>query len=281
MLILANATDRILVALGGAPVAQLPVVASFRDITASQYVAGRNALNTNGVTAVQAVPAPASDAQRVVDFINIRNPNVANVTVIVSLDLNGTAYVLRQVILAQGETLEYQEGSGWSVYTTAGAMKNSLNQGTNAVASGDSVVVLSADIVNNNATANQIADITGLAFPVVAGSRFYFEFIIRWSSAATTTGARFSINGPTFNELTYQSRYSLTTGSETNNQGLGAYDLPAAANASSAATGGNLASITGIILPNADGNVIARFASEIAASAITARAGSFVRYRQL
>lgn len=281
MLILATTTDKITVILGGAPVSQLPVVSFFRDINSSDYLPGRNALNTNGVTPVDAVAAPAASTQRVVDFINIRNPNVANATVTVSIDLNGTAFMLRQVTLAQGEVLEYQEGKGWSVYTAAGALKNSLNQGSNAVASGDSVVVLAADVSNANAIANTIADITGLQFPVVNGLRYWFEFFLRYTSAVNTTGARFAINGPAFTELTYGSRYSLTTTSDTANEGLTAYDLPAAANASPATVGGNLALIRGIIMPSADGNVIARFASEIASSAIVAKAGSFVRYRQL
>jgi hypothetical protein len=65
------------------------------------------------------------------------------------------------------------------------------------------------------------------------------------------------------------------------NEGLAAYDLPAASNASSAATGANIAIVEGFIRPTADGNVIARFASEIAGSAIIARTGAFVEYMAL
>ena len=79
----------------------------------------------------------------------------------------------------------------------------------------------------------------------------------------------------------YDSDYSLTTTSRTINGGLAAYNLPAASNASSAVTTANTARIEGFIIPSADGNVIARFASEISSSAITAKAGSFVRYQQL
>jgi hypothetical protein len=48
-----------------------------------------------------------------------------------------------------------------------------------------------------------------------------------------------------------------------------------------AATGGNIAIVEGFIRPTADGNVIARFASEIANSAIIARTGAFVEYMAL
>lgn len=281
MLILVNATDSIEAVLSGAPVTQLPIVAMYRDIDADEYLPGRNLTLTNGVTAVQAVSGPALNYQRVIDFLSVYNPNVANATITVRYDANGTEFNLATVTLAQNERLEYQEGRGFAVFTAAGAMKNSLNQGTNSVASGDSVAVLGADVINNNAVANTIADITGLQFPVVAGLRYWFEFFIRYTSAATTTGARFSVSGPTVTELTYASRVSLTGTSDTVNEGLAAYDLPAASNVSSANIAGNIALIRGIVLPSANGNVIARFASEIASSAITAKTGSFVRYRQL
>lgn len=280
MLILAATTDSIEVVLGGAPVSQLPVITAYRDITTSTFSPGRNVLNTNGTTAIVAVPAPAASTQRVIDFINIFNPNTANAVVTVRFDLNGTRFNLSVVTLAQNERLIYQDGIGWQVYASSGAIKNSLNQGNNAVASGDSVVVLGSDVINSNATANTIADVTGLSFPVVANQRYSFEFWIRYAAAATSTGSRWAINGPAFDELVSYSDYSLTATTRTLNE-VAAYDQPAASNASSTSTTNNLAIIRGIIRPTADGTVIARFASEIASSAITARAGSYVRYRAL
>jgi hypothetical protein len=202
MLILAQTTDTIEAVLAGSPVTQLPIVAMFRDITTSAYTPGRSAITTSGTTPVIAVAAPAASTQRVIDFISIHNPNTANHTVTVRLDLNGTEFILCTVTLAQNERLTYNEGVGWQTYTTAGAIKSSLNQGTNAVASGDSVVVLGADVTNNNAVANTIANVTGLEFPVVTGQRYAFEFHIRYTAAATTTGSRWTINGPTTDELT-------------------------------------------------------------------------------
>lgn len=280
MLILAATTDSIEVVLGGSPVTQLPVVSSYRDITTTAYTPARNAVVTNGATAVVAIASPAASTQRVIDFINIYNPNTANAVVTVRLDLNGTEFILTSVTLAQGERLVYQEGIGWQTFTIAGALKTSLNQGTNVVASGDSVVVLASDVINNNATANTIANVTGLSFPVVSGQLYSFEFVINYRAAATTTGSRWSINGPTNDELSYTSEYALTATTKTLNN-LVAYDLPAASNASSAATTGNIASIWGFVRPTANGDVIARFASEITNSAITAKAGSYVRYRAL
>lgn len=139
------------------------------------------------------------------------------------------------------------------------------------------IVILQSDVINNNVVANTLADVTGLSFSVVAGLRYKFKFTIRFTSAASTTGSRWTINGPATTFLQYRSQYTLSATSVTTNE-LSAYNVPAAANASSVVAGG-LAIIQGIIKPSANGNIIARFASEITASAITAKAESFVEYQ--
>lgn len=142
-------------------------------------------------------------------------------------------------------------------------------------------VLLGSDVTNNNASANTIADVTGLSFAVVSGNTYSFKFVVNYTSAVTTTGSRWSVNGPTTTFLSYRSNYALTTTTETPNNGLTAYDLPAASNASSAATGGNIAVVEGIIKPSANGTVICRFASEVSSSAIVAKAGSYVEWHKL
>jgi hypothetical protein len=138
---------------------------------------------------------------------------------------------------------------------------------------------MTSDVINTNATANTIADVTGLSFPVTAGSTYWFRFTIPYTSAATATGSRWSINGPALTSLAYTSHYALTTTTQTQNYGLSAYNLPAASNATSAATTGNVAIIEGVITPSVSGTVIARFASELSGSAITAKAGATVQYK--
>jgi hypothetical protein len=143
------------------------------------------------------------------------------------------------------------------------------------------VLVLGADVTNANGTANTIADVTGLGFSVLANKLYEFEFNIIYTAALSTTGSRWSINGPAFTYLNYQSEYTLTNTTSTRNAMLQAYDQPAAANASSGATGNNWALIKGVLQPSANGSVIARFASEVSASAIVAKAGSFVKWRRV
>jgi hypothetical protein len=139
------------------------------------------------------------------------------------------------------------------------------------------VVSLGSDVVNNNASANTIADVTGLSFAVVAGQTYEFEFVILYTANASTTGSRWSINGPgSPTQLAYTSRYPLTATTETFNYAQ-AYDIPAAANATSLTTG-NVAVIKGVITPSSNGTVIARFASEVSSAAITAKVGSVLKW---
>ena len=83
--------------------------------------------------------------------------------------------------------------------------------------------VLSADVVNSNATANTLADISDLSFSVVANKTYYFKAIINYTAAATTTGSRWTINGPTAT-MSYKSVYTLTATTETINYSS-AYDF--------------------------------------------------------
>ena len=62
-------------------------------------------------------------------------------------------------------------------------------------------------------------------------------------------------------------------------QNYTAYNLPTAAGTFTPYLNGNLCIIRGVVSPTANGNVVARFASEIASSAITVRAArSYVNY---
>jgi hypothetical protein len=140
------------------------------------------------------------------------------------------------------------------------------------------LVTLGADVTNNNATACTIADVTGLSFSVTAGTTYHFYALILYTSAAATTGSRWSINGPAVTFLSYTSRYSLTAATQTLNF-ANAYDLPAACNATSPfPVVGNTAIIEGTIVPSANGTVIVRFASKVSGSAIVAKAGSTLEW---
>jgi Rieske Fe-S protein len=135
--------------------------------------------------------------------------------------------------------------------------------------------VLTGDVANSNAVANTLADITGLTHAVVSGTSYYFKAVILYTSAATTTGARFTVNGPAMTAVGYRSEYTLTATTTTLNTHLNALQLPAASNASALLVG-NIAYLEGMFTPSANGTFAIRFASEVSNSAITAKPGSFL-----
>ena len=261
----------------------IDVSVSYSDITTTTFApSSQETLITTATTTV-ICSAPAASTQRQIKLITINNTGVSSNVVTVKKDISATEYdMFGPITLGANELLQYIDGQGWKVFTNSGSIKTSLNQGNSPTSSTLNAVVLGSDVVNNNAIANTIADVTGLSFSVTSGKTYYFEFYIPYTAAATTTGSRWSINGPATSNLVFSSEYSLTATTTTRNANVITYDLPAASNATSAGTtAGNMAQIYGIIKPSADGTVIARFASEVTSSAITALAGSVVYYQEL
>lgn len=208
---------------------------------------------------------------------NIHN-STSNTVSIVYYD--GTnSIILFKVTLTAGQSIIYDEINGFSVLDSSGKQLSNVSS-TSSILNELNVAVLAADVINADATPDTIADVTGLSFPVIAGETYWFRFVIKYDAAATTTGSRWSINGPANpTALHYTSQYPINATSLTVNNAT-AYDIPAAANASSLTTG-NIAIIEGIIKPSANGTVIARFASEVTESAITAKAGSILQWARV
>ena len=282
MIILTETTDRLQIVLGGSVTAnQLQCTAFWRDVTTTTFTPGRSVALTNNGSDVDLVGPPSSGTQRVIDLLTVYNTDTVNATVTIKFDANGTEYILWRGLLANGEMLQYNDKGGFISTTIAGAIKQSQSLGVNSVAVNSmNVVVMTGDVTNNNATANSIADVTGLTFPVTAGQTYWFEFVIPYTSAATTTGSRWSINGPgSPTLLAYRSEYTLTATTTTVNS-ANTYDTPAASNASSLAAG-NVATMWGLITPSSNGSVTARFAAEISSSAIVAKAGATLRWMRV
>ena len=281
MLLLTSTTEKVQVITGSA--GDVDVHASFVDATASTAPVPDTQFQVGIVTSTTSVvvAAPAASTWRNVQTLLIRNvhASVTNLVTVRVTDGTNNADVFA-ASLAAGESIQYLDGVGFQVLANTGAVKTSQNQGANATGGAQSSAVLAADVTNNNAVANTIADVTGLSFPVTSGKKYRFRFEIQYTAAATTTGSRWSINGPG-GTMRYRSDYSLTTTTRTINEGLSAHDTPAASNATSAATGSNNATIDGFYEASATGTVIARFASEVASSAIVAKAGSVVYFQEV
>lgn len=143
------------------------------------------------------------------------------------------------------------------------------------------LITATQDMVNNEAVANTLKD-TGLQFNILAGVRYAFYICIMYNAAGTTTGSRWVLAGAQTPAALGAVQYvSLTTTTQTITY-INAFNLPAACNASSAYTTGNIATMEGIITGGAANDTIkVRFASEVASSAITLKAGSYILLRRL
>jgi hypothetical protein len=282
MILLTSTSD--LLRLVSSVASALDVHASYVDINGTTVTPGRTNTAIATATTTTVVGNPAASTFRTVKTLSVRNRGGSSQVVTV-LHTDGTTPVeLIEATLAPDTSLQYHEAAGWWVTDNQGraVVVNSPNAGTPASSETWTYVRLTSDVTNNNATANTLQDVTGLAFPVLSSKLFEFEFNIIYTASATTTGSRWTINGPASpTYLNYTSEYSLTTTTTTRNALLQVYDSPAAANASSAATTSNWALMYGVIQSTADSTVIARFASEVSSSAIVAKVNSFVRYRQI
>jgi len=255
--------------------------ASWRDTKPGELTPGFTSVDTNGTSTVSIVPAPAATYMRGVDYVNVYNEDTASIVCTIKVG----SRVLCKLTVWAGETLIYTAESGWYILSAFGTVRTSINQIASPATSGQSIVILANDVINDDATANTMLDVTGLEFPLTSGKLYDFKFVCQYATNITTNGSRWSImaSAGTAALCTYQSRYSLTATTQTLNAHLQAFDSPATANASCPSTTNNLAVIEGVIRANASGSLVARFASELAGPTnfITCKAGSFVLYRQI
>jgi hypothetical protein len=277
MILLTSTSD--LLRVTTSTTANIDVHASYVDLSGTTVTPSRTNTTISTATTTTVVSSPASSTQRTVKTLFIRNRHATTTNDITILHTDGTTSVeFIKVSLNAGYTLRYDEGNGFEVLDSFGrSLLNNSDNGSNAAVNALNLVVLGSDVTNNNATANTMADVTGLSFSVTAGEKYWFYANIQYTSAATGTGSRWSMNGPS-GTWRFSSQYSLTATSFTLNTGLSAVDTPAASNATSATTGSNNAWIEGFFECTVTGTVVVRFASEVSSSAIVAKAGSVLQW---
>jgi hypothetical protein len=174
------------------------------------------------------------------------------------------ATATKEPAITAGTTAQYWRGDkSWQTLPAGGGYATKLQMTTN--------------FVNAHGVANTLTNITELSFAVVSGTTYKFRALVYFTTAATTTGSRWCITGPAMTACGVRSEYTLTATTTTRNAMLQGVNLPAAANLTSAA-GVNMAEITGIFRPSANGTVSLAFASEVLSSAVTAQAGSTLEY---
>ena len=132
-----------------------------------------------------------------------------------------------------------------------------------------------------NAAVLTYANVTGLTFAVTSGVHYKFEALLDFVTNATTSGVRFSMNGPTLTRGSWMVEIPPASGAAPyvpiiNHQV--AFDT-GAATASVTAVSPNLAIIKGFFICSASGTAAVRFASEVAtANTLTIKIGSSLEY---
>lgn len=280
MIILSNITDRIVVNLT-ATVSnnQLSLYSSYRDtnlidsIVPYSYATFSNNLNYVSIVGTTSI-------YRSVDYLSVYNRDDIGATANIYYHVNDSEiYHLFGAYLNPKEKIEYQEGYGFKVLDNGSEIKTTLNYGDAVLSTSQSSITLYNSVVNIDPNANTLQD-SGLSFSVDANRRYYFRFQLSYTSAATTTGSRWVLFGPTASELRYYSKYSLAATTETTNHGMVTYSVPANSNATTPA-GGGISIIEGFVAPLFDGNMLIRFASGVSASAVTVATLSCVFYQAL
>ena len=117
----------------------------------------------------------------------------------------------------------------------------------------------------------------GLDVAVSNGVPIRFFYLITWAPNAGTTGAKFSINGPSATALAYIARWN-STATAINALPLGtSYDQAFTSGTASNNSASNIAIIEGFLFPSADGTLSLRAAAEVASpGSVTVKAGSSV-----
>ena len=179
MIRLDNTTRKLQALLSGAITTNnLPILVSWSDKTSTAYDGGSTLLNTNGVTAVDIVAAPAASTIRDIDFVGVQNADTAAATITIRYNDNGTTYTLFKVLLAVGDQLTYTHGQGWKFLDSAGNVKTIAgavaltsgvtgvlpiaNGGTNASTASAARTALGAAEVGANATVTSMSAVTGI-----------------------------------------------------------------------------------------------------------------------
>lgn len=278
MIILSSTTDSLQVVLASAVTTnQLRCFVSYRDTTSTTITPNRAVANTNSTTAVTLLSAPSASQQKIVDYLSIYNADTANATVTVYINSSSTTYKLFETSLGVGEKLEFQEGSGFRCLTSDGSLKIADNQGVQSASNAVNSVIITSNVT---VTTTAYANVTGLQFSMTAGETYWFRFVIASTTVAGSTGYRYAVNSTaTASYLSYLRIFPTGVASAVSYISKD-YDSAEVATTASLTTG-VIATMEGVITASTSGTLVARHATEVAASTITTRAGSLVFYQRI
>ena len=107
----------LVVNLTGSVLAQLPIVVSYVDVSATAYTPDSLVSATADTTPVTLVSSPTTPIRREIKFISIHNPNTADATVLL---YHGSTQIL-STIIPLNATLFYTDADGFKLIHSDGA----------------------------------------------------------------------------------------------------------------------------------------------------------------
>lgn len=279
MLILRGTTDLLRVVTGSA--AQVDYFVSYLESDNAappviQDIPDPSDGQITTATTTTVLAAPSSNRRFNVKTANFYNGHASQSTTLRVERYDGTnARILWNGTLLAGEMVVLDELGVWTQYTASGLIK----VGSSLL---DVCLCVTSDVVNSTTS---FADITGLTQALLSGHKYAFEANLFHQTAATTTGAQFGVNigaSPTLLDLAaiQQITSSVTAAAYGSSPMVTALDTAAVVETTGPGTNNFLAVIKGFIQPSADGTFAMRLKSEVASSALTVKAGSWLRIKE-
>lgn len=125
MIILQSSGDSLEIVLNGAvTTTELPFYASWVDakfVTDTRYAETNT--TTNGATVVTAVASPGLDTNRTIKYISIVNSDTASAVITIRINSSGSTRNLCKYTLAVGDTIQYNDGNGFTCTNSSGEAK--------------------------------------------------------------------------------------------------------------------------------------------------------------
>lgn len=257
--------------------AYMAVVINYRRVSGSVFEPKVALSEVAGSGTVQALVNSESGYTYLIENIWIRSHS-GTATMNVNFTVSGTPQATLYLgTVKRDEAVHYDHKKGFKKVSMSGAvMKIARPQIYETKVAGMSRDSSAVNDINNQAVANTLigVDLGYFWLPVPTGI-YYVKALFHYTTATTSTGARFVPRLSDPGTSRYASEFGRTATVRDYYQGLTANDEPAACN-TGAVVAGNIAIIEGFLESTAPSGALNwYFASEVSNSAITAKAGSF------
>lgn len=199
-MILPSTSHELRVRLGSVPSAQLPVVVSYADLTASTFVGGGSFSETDSTTPVTVLAAPAASTVRQIKSITVVNVANADVMLEVYVYDGVDEYIVYGGPLYPTYTLNYSPEQGWHTAPPFSPVNSVNGQSGDVVLDTDDVGEGSANLYFTDERAQ---DAVGAALTDTAEIDFTYD------DGANEISAQLNANAVAWSKLNQTAGYSV------------------------------------------------------------------------